>query len=178
MAHLTLIVEPDRDEPSFASVYVDGTVAGRAYRFMLDTGAARTQLATDEYTGSLPTVGADSSAGAFGRRASDPLVTVTGLVAGPLRAAALDVTRAAAGPNLLGLDVLGRHRCLFRFDAGVMAVDEPDAGAVAHPLLLGERGHPYVDLHWPGVTGRAVWDTGAGPTLVNRGQSPPFRISW
>jgi hypothetical protein len=168
VAELALIVEPDQDEPSFACVYVDGTVAGRAYRFVLDTGAPRTQLTTDECTGSLPTVGADSSAGAFGSWASDPLVTVADLVAGPLRAATLDVTRAADGPNLLGMDVLGQHRCVFRLDAGVVAIDEPDGVEAGHPLLLGERCHPYVDLHWPGVTGRAVWDTGSGPTLVNR----------
>jgi hypothetical protein len=168
MAELALVVEPDRDEPSFACVYVDGTVAGRAYRFILDTGAARTQLTTDEYTGSLPAAGADSSAGAFGGWASNPLATVTGLVAGPLRAATLDVTRAADGPNLLGMDVLGQHRCVFRLDAGVVVIDEPDGVEADHELLLGERRHPYVDLHWPGATGRAVWDTGSGPTLVNQ----------
>jgi hypothetical protein len=32
VAELALIVEPDQDQPSFACVYVDGTVAGRAYR--------------------------------------------------------------------------------------------------------------------------------------------------
>jgi hypothetical protein len=53
-------------------------------------------------------------------RASDPLVTVTDLVAGPLRAATLDVARAADGPNMLGMDVLGQHRCVFRLDAGVV----------------------------------------------------------
>jgi len=145
VAELALIVEPDLDEPSFARVYVDGTVAGRAYRFVLDTGGARTQLTADECTGSLPTVGADSSAGAFGGWASDPLVTVTDLVAGPLRAATLDVARAVDGPNVLGMDVLGQHRCVFRLDSGVVAIDEPDGVEAGHPLLLGERCHPYVE---------------------------------
>ena len=116
MAELALIVAPDQDEPSFACIYVDGTVAGRAYRFVLDTGAPRTQLTTDECTGSLPTVGAYSSAGAFGGRASEPLVTVADLVAGPLRAATLDVTRASNGPNLLGMDVLGPDRVIYAMD--------------------------------------------------------------
>jgi hypothetical protein len=26
----------------------------------------------------------------------------------------------------------------------------------------------YLDLHWPGVTARACWDTGSSATLVNR----------
>jgi hypothetical protein len=66
------------------------------------------------------------------------------------------------------MDVLGQHRCVFRLDAGVVAIDEPDGVEAGHPLLLDERCHPYVDLHWPGVTGHAVWDTGSGPTLVNQ----------
>jgi hypothetical protein len=168
MGELTLIIEPDQDEPSFAGVYVEGTVAGRAYRFLLDTGAARTRLATDEYTGSLPVAGADSPAGAFGGRADDSLVTVTDLVAGPLRAAVLDVGLSGDGPNLLGMDVLGQHCCVFRLDAGVLVVDETDRLEAGRDLLVGEQGHPYVDLCWSSVTGRAVWDTGAGPTLVNR----------
>jgi hypothetical protein len=49
-------------------------------------------------------VGADGSAGAFRGWASDPLVTVTDLAAGPLRVATLDVKRAAGGPNVLGMD--------------------------------------------------------------------------
>jgi predicted aspartyl protease len=168
MAELTLIIEPDQDEPSFASVYVDGTIAGRRYRFILDTGAARTRLPRDEYTATLPSAGTDSSAGAFGVETRDPLVTVTDLTAGPLRAARLDVGLTGNGPNLLGMDVLGEHRCVFRCDAGLLAVDEPARTEASLDLLVGERGHPYVDLCWPGATARAVWDTGAGPTLVNR----------
>jgi hypothetical protein len=39
---MPLIIEPDLDDPDCAEVLVDGTVAGRPYRFLLDTGAART----------------------------------------------------------------------------------------------------------------------------------------
>ena len=140
MGELALIIEPDQDEPSFAGVYAEGTVAGRAYRFLLDTGAARTRLATDQYTGSLPVAGADSPAGAFGGRADDSLVTVTDLVAGPLRAAVLDVGLRGDGPNLLGMDVLGQHCCVFRLDAGVLVVDETDRLEAGRDLLVGEQG--------------------------------------
>ena len=168
MRLVPLIVEPDPDDPDFASVLVEATVAGRPYRMLLDTGAARSQLVADEYTLSLSPVHEDSSSAAFGGEVTDPVVTVTDLVAGPLRIPALDVTRSESGQgNLLGMDVLGRHRCHFRLAAGVLDLETP-GGEAGHELLTGRRGHPYVEVNWPGVSGLACWDTGAGATVVNR----------
>ena len=165
---MPLIIEPDPDDPDFASVLVEATVAGRPYRMFLDTGAARSQLVADEYTLSLSPVHEDSSSSAFGGQVTEPVVTVTDLVAGPLRLPALDVTRSEGGQgNLLGMDVLGRHRCHFRLAAGVLDLETP-GGEAGHELLIGGRGHPYVEVNWPGVSGLACWDTGAGATVVNR----------
>ena len=33
---------------------------------------------------------------------------------------------------------------------------------------MSRRGHVYVEVHWPGISGSACWDTGSGATLVNR----------
>ncbi len=87
---------------------VDVTIAGRPYRLLLDTGAARTQLAADEYTSALRPVGEDVSSASFGASVIEPVVTVTELAVGPVRIARLEVTRGqrAAGP-VLGMDVLG-----------------------------------------------------------------------
>ena len=169
MRQVPLIIEPDPDDPDFASVLVEATVAGRPYRMLLDTGAARSQLVADEYTLALSPVHGDGSSAAFGGEVTDLVVTVTDLVAGPLWIPALDVTRSESGQvNLLGMDVLGRHRCRFRLAAGVMDLDAPD-GEGEHELVIGRRGHPYVEVNWPGVSGLACWDTGAGATVVNRG---------
>jgi gag-polyprotein putative aspartyl protease len=163
-----LIIEPDPDDPDFAAVLVEATVAGRPYRLLLDTGAARSQLDADEYTRALTPVDGNLSSGAFGGRVTDPVVTVTDLIAGPLRVPALDVTRSEHGlGNLLGMDVLGQHRCHFRLDAGILDLETP-GGEARHELLVGRRGHPYVEVNWPGVRGLACWDTGAGATVVNR----------
>ena len=162
-----LIIEPDPDDPDFASVLVEATVAGRPYRMLLDTGAARSQLEADEYTLSLSPVHGDSSSAAFGGQVTDPVVTVTDLVAGPLRIPALDVTRSERRlANLLGMDVLGQHRCHFRLAEAVLDLEAPGYEA-SHELLVGRRGHPYVEVNWPGVSGLACWDTGAGATVVN-----------
>jgi hypothetical protein len=178
MRQVPLIIEPDPEDPYFATVMVDGSVAGRPYRFILDTGAVRTLLGTDEYTASLTPETGDVSFSAFGGSTADPVVTVTDLAAGPLGADTLAVTRAGGGGpgpgpgpgvrNLLGMDVLGRYCCHFRLDAGVLELDAPPGYRADHDLLMSGRGHVYVELRWPGVTGQACWDTGSGATIVSR----------
>jgi hypothetical protein len=169
VGQVPLIIEPDADEPDFASVLVDATIAGRPYRLMLDTGASQTDLDPDDYTSGLTPVSEDSSAGVFGVPVAYPVVTITDLVVGPLRLAALDVRlneRAAGGA--LGMDVLGRHRCHFRLDAGTLNVDPPPGAELENEVLMDRRGHPFIEVRWPGASGRALWDTGSGPTVVNR----------
>jgi hypothetical protein len=164
-----LIIEPDPDDSDFATVMVDATIAGRPYRLLLDTGAARTQLNADEYTSALRPVGEDASSASFGASVTAPVVTVTDLAIGPLRLATLDVTRSERGQGqVLGLDVLGRHRCHFRLETGVMELGAPPGIQAENQLVLGPRGHVYLDAHWPGVTARACWDTGEGATVVDR----------
>lgn len=168
MRQVPLIIEPDPDDPEFAAVLVDATVAGRPYRLMLDTGAARTQLNADEYTSALRPAGRHESSGALGGAASDPVVTIPGLAAGPLRVAGLDVARSdRCLGNLLGMDVLGRFCCHFRLDAGLLGLDPPPGAELSEQVVRGGRGHVYVQARWPGASGRACWDTGAGPTLVD-----------
>jgi hypothetical protein len=42
-----LIIEPDPDDPGCALSLLDGTVLGGPLRFVLDTGAVRTQIVAD-----------------------------------------------------------------------------------------------------------------------------------
>jgi predicted aspartyl protease len=171
MRQVPMVIEPELDDPGCAIVMVDGTVAGRPYRFILDTGAARTQLEADEYTAALSPVTGDASFSAFGGRSADPVVTITDLAAGPLQAATLAVTRVERGGpdirNLLGMDVLQRYCCHFRLDASVLELEAPPGYRADQNLLMSSRGHVYVDVQWPGVTGHACWDTGSGATVVN-----------
>jgi len=147
---------------------VDATIAGRPYRLVLDTGAARTQLNADEYTSALHPVGEDASSASFGSSVTEAVVTITDLAIGPLRLATIDVTRSERGLNpVLGMDVLGRYRCHFRLEAGVMELDVPPGVESENQLTLGPRGHVYLDARWPSVTARACWDTGAGATVVD-----------
>jgi len=175
MAILPIQIEPDPDDPGCAVPFVEGTVAGRAYRFVLDTGAARTTMVADEYTAGLDVVGADEGHAAFGA-VSETVVTVTDVSVGPLVSASLDVARAdgqGPGEHLLGMDMIGRYRCHFRFGAGVVDI-RPSQGRNARgaDLTVGRRGHCYVDVTWvqaQGVSAHANWDSGAGITIVHEG---------
>jgi hypothetical protein len=115
-----LIIEPDPDDTDFASVMVDATIAGRPYRLVLDTGAARTQLDADEYTSGLSPVGEDSSFAAFGGRVTDPVATITDLDVGPLRLAELDVVNSTLRypvDLILGYPTMRQADWLFDFPA-------------------------------------------------------------
>jgi gag-polyprotein putative aspartyl protease len=169
MHAIQLHVEPDPDEPEFASVFLDVRVAGRPYRLLLDTGAARSQLPADEFTASLREVGTDSSAGAFGADVAADVVVIPDLVLAGLVVHDLEVTRSRGGPGLLGMDVLSRYRCWFRLAAGALELNDGVGVGGEHDLILGRRGHPYVQLTWPGASGVACWDTGASVTVVDDG---------
>ena len=177
MPQIPLIIEAEPDDPDCAVVMADGTVAGRPYRFIVDTGAARTQLEADEYTCALEAAPGEPSSGAFASHSDPVVVTVTDVAVGPLRAATLDVTRVSPAlphtRNLLGMDVLRRYRCLFRLGAGLLEVEAAAGGQAGRGLQTDSRGHVYVDVHWPGVTGQACWDSGASITIVNQG----FRLA-
>jgi hypothetical protein len=171
LGEIPLIITPDPDDPDCAVVRVDGTISGRPYRFVLDTGASRTQVVADDLTTPLPSHGPHDARGIFARR-RDALVTVTDVAVGPLRVATLQVVRVDASrpgtDNLLAMDVLTRRCCHFRFDAGALLLGPSPAPGSLRPLRMDGRGHVYVDVRWPTVRGLACWDTGAGITVVDR----------
>jgi hypothetical protein len=167
MSAIPLIIEPDPDDPGCALVLVDGTVSGRPRRFVLDTGAARTQVTSDSFTSTLTHIGREAAPGIFGRH-ERPLVTLPDLQVGPTRVSDLPVALGGGGPedrSLLGMDVLGQHRWTFDFGHATATVDGATSGQ--QPLRLGAHLHPVVDVSWPGLRVEAVWDSGSGVTIVD-----------
>jgi predicted aspartyl protease len=171
MHQIPMLVQGDPDDPDCADVTVPGSIAGRSCWFRLDTGAARTQVLADGDLADLVPVRSESSAGAFGQAASFQVVTVTDLAVGDLVIPEVDVTRVAPGPGqqyLLGMDVLGRYRCRFRFDTGLLELAESATAGADLDLTVDDRGHPYVELSWDGVSASACFDTGGGITAVDK----------
>jgi hypothetical protein len=67
------------------------------------------------------------------------------------------------------MDVLGSHRCDFHFDVPRIDLDREEPPVSAwQPLATAPHGTPTVPVRWEQIVVEAVWDTGAGATLVDQ----------
>jgi hypothetical protein len=162
---------PDDDAADTGNLLVEATVGRRPYLLMLDTGAPRTELITDDYLAALPACGQHSSGGSFGQREHSDVVTIPGLSAGDLTTGPVAVVRVDPFPgrqHLLGLDLLSQHCCEFRFRAAELLLSSSPDTRAALDLLRDRPGHIYLELAWGAATATTVWDCGAGITLVDQ----------
>jgi predicted aspartyl protease len=164
-------VVPDDEDEDAALLFVDGAVGGRSYRFLLDTGAARTSVRTDDYTAGFARVGADGSAGIFGESSGEDLIVVPSVHLGPIAKTDVTVARARGGPAggaVVGMDLLADHRLHLLFSERRAAVDPPSEPAgEGQALVLDRSQHPYVEVYLGDTVAGAVFDTGAGITVVD-----------
>ncbi|SMB97655.1 retropepsin-like aspartic protease [Deinococcus hopiensis] len=172
MTTFELIVQPDAEEPGAAEIFVAGVVAGRPYHFLLDTGAARTTLPYDAHTATYPTAGNHRGSGVFSAFHED-LITVPRVVLGPIVRTDMTVIRTSgqtSGHPLIGMDLLKEHCLLFRFGERRVWVDPARftvESSLNQELWLDKAAHPYVSVWFGALEAQAVWDTGAGITVVD-----------
>lgn len=175
MAEFRLIIKPDADEPDGAEVLVDGFVGGHPYRFLLDTGAARTAIVFDDYTATFASAEKNNASGVFAPSSED-LITVPSLEVGPISRQNVQIVRPAGqNPhlrNLIGMDLLKDFCCHFCFDQNRVFVDPPETAAsiptsAFQDLHLSARFHPYVDVLLGSAPASALWDTGASITIAD-----------
>ncbi len=171
MSEFKLIIIPDPEEPEAAEVYVDGTIAGRPYRFLLDTGAATSSVVWDDYTSEFGSIEKHDSSGVFARH-SDDLIIVPSIEIGPVSKHNFMLARMAAPNsqrrNLIGMDLLKDFCCHFYFDENRVSVDATKEDSYDfQELVLDNRFHPYIDVRFGTVKASAVWDTGSGITVVD-----------
>ena len=143
-----LVIELDPEEPEAGSVLVDGSVGGHPYRFLLDTGAATSRVAYDDYTAQYASTGGHPSSGVFAT-SHDDLITVPSIQIGPISRFNFTVVRAAAGAphaaNLVGMDILRDFRLHVDFTGHRLQVDAPDSlsnDRTWHAMRMGRRFHP------------------------------------
>lgn len=117
-----LLIEPDPEDVDCATLCVDGHVDGRAARFVLDTGAARSQIVANNGVPIPLSSAGGTSTGVFGASSFGTTV-VSELRVGSTKASNLTVdVVGAVGPrprHLLGLDFLGSHSLTVNFDEGL-----------------------------------------------------------
>lgn len=171
MSEFDLIIKPDEEEAEAAEVLVDGTIDGHTYRFLLDTGAARTTVVFDAYTSTFDCIEKSDSSGVFAASNQD-VIRVPIIELGPISKKDFPLVRMEENDpvrtNLIGMDLLKDFCCHFLFDENKVVVqDEPETDLPLQELLLGKKFHPYVDVQFGTLKARAVWDTGAGMTVVD-----------
>ena len=171
MTEISLVVEIDEEDPQCAVVLVDGAISGHAYRFVLDTGASRTQVVADAFIDTLETSGEHHSHGIFSP-STQRTVQLPDLEVGPICSSSIEASVAVDTHGivhpLIGMDLLKDHRLQFCFDRGVLIVDETAVGHELHPLVVDDAHHLYVEASWPTASASCVWDSGAGMTIVDK----------
>lgn len=171
MSEINLITVPDPEEPEAAEIFVEGSIGGREYRFLLDTGAARSRLIFDEYSAGFASTEKSHSSGVFARTSED-LITVPDIRSGPIFRQDFPMVRvnqdAGDTRSLIGMDLLKDYRCHFLFNENQVLVDASlEEKLNLQNLLMDKPYHPYVEVDFGAVKAKAVWDTGAGITIVD-----------
>lgn len=173
MSEINLIIKQDEEEVEAAEIFVDGTIDGHQYRFLLDTGAARTRVISDDYTSTFSSIDISNSSGVFAKT-SDDLITVPSIKVGPISKNEFAVARMVAKGteirNLIGMDLLKDFCCHFFFNENRVSVDVIDAlgtGYTFQELFFDSKFHPYIDIHFGTLRAKTVWDTGASITVAD-----------
>lgn len=169
---IPLTVLPDESDDVALQAWVDVAADGVPLRMLVDTGTTRTAVPHVEPFASRTISPGPGGRGVFGATATDPLIDLNTLQAGDLVTNSLLVERQPelwVHPPLLGMDVLGSHACLFDFADRTLHLDaEPQVTSGWLPLTTEPHRTPTVEVIWAAATLTAVWDTGAGITIVDR----------
>lgn len=157
---------PDPEVPGCADVVVSVEVDGRAMRAVLDTGVLGTLLI--DLPSSARPVGSRETSGLFGTE----VVTeweVSDVRIGALRADVLTVGRIDGGSgrqSVVGLDLLSTGPWQLDLSSRTLLTGEPLLRGVAYRPT--RHGRILTEMRWPTATATALWDTGAGITLIDR----------
>lgn len=173
MSSIPLVVLPDPEDEYGLQAWTDTVADGVPLRLLVDTGTPRSAFPHVAPFTTRPGRSSQGGRGAFGAPGEEEtLVVAAALRTGDLVTRKLLVQRQPEGwrhPGLLGMDVLGSHRCDFHFDVPRIDLDRvepPSAGW--HPLTTAPHETPAVRVAWGQTSVTAIWDTGAGATLVDR----------
>lgn len=146
MNRIELQYKFDDELQDTAEVWINGVIEGTKQKFILDTGCATTSLFYNDFSSKFKSLGEHEYSSAFGKALSDT-IEVKSIGAGPIQHANIQISRTRDGgndKNLFGMDLL------------------------SETLHLDSRSIPFLELNLPSSKAIAVWDTGAGITIVNR----------
>jgi len=169
VSKIALEIVPDPDDDQCAMVQAIGFVNGLETRFMVDSGAARTQVVNSPGLHFGEAVATHSSNGVFGA-STRSVHRLDHLVVGDLTWQQIDVVVEEPGEHimpLLGMDLLGQYSLTFDFARAELHLDERVIAEATFPIWRGAGGHLYVEAQLGDTVAHCVWDSGAGMTVVD-----------
>lgn len=164
--HVPVECVPDPEVAGCGNAFVSVAVDDLVVRAAFDTGAPRTTLI--DLPSSARLVGGGETTGAFGTEDVTDW-EVGGIRLGSLRAGPLTVHRIEGGAGrhpVVGLDVLGTGSWQLDLRDGTLVTDAPSPEGT--PFERAANGHLLTEMRWPAATATALFDTGAGITLIDR----------
>lgn len=173
-----LEIEPDAEMPGAAVVWVTAEIDGQPVRFVLDSGAARSQV----IEGEVPVIAVDvpqssGSRGVFSQPGRS-IATLGSVRLAGVHRDGLHVTLAEPGNpvgNLLGIDFLDGRIWTVDFSSACLSAEADELADHAKdrpwwPLDRDTHGHVRLSAYWDELSApHAVWDTGAGVTVLDAG---------
>ncbi len=168
MPQVPVTLDPDPNDDRALQCWVDADAAGAKHRLLLDTGSRRSSVPREGAFATAELHGTGTGRGASGDSATDQLIRIRSLGVGDLTMEDVLVELQPENwshPPLLGTHVFEPYVCAFRFSKGRIDVDVDDHADAAS---WGDSWTPAVELCWDETLVRAVWDTGAGITIVDQ----------
>ncbi|MBC7458367.1 MAG: aspartyl protease family protein [Bdellovibrionaceae bacterium] len=171
MSKIELEIKFDDDFQDTAEVWIRGFIEGIEQRFILDTGCSRTSLCFNDFSAKFNSLGEREYSSAFGKALSD-FIEVKNISAGPIDLKNVLISRTRKDgndKNLFGMDLL--KDSILHFLPGDKALEIIPAfpqDLVSEALYLDSGSIPFIELNFPDAKAIAVWDTGAGITIVDK----------
>jgi hypothetical protein len=159
-------LEVERGSLGSGKLFATARFDGHPVRCLLDTGANASNVAGEAFAG-YPAVGLSRSKGAGNVVATEPEVEVASATLGPLQRQRLRVARVAGQTGTIGMDISGQRPFTLQVGARPALIWNARQ-ALDQAGLRQHRGEISVPVTLAGQPMRALWDTGAGLTCVDR----------
>jgi predicted aspartyl protease len=170
MKSFDLVINHDKEVEEAAEILVDGVIGGRTYRFLFDTGANITRVRNDDYINRFESQSSKDTYGIFSKMKNEQII-VPKLALGPIEKIDFQMYRydkESPAHNIIGMDFLHDHSYFFNFVENNVEVDKQGFDELEFfDLQIGNKVKPYVDVYVEDTKVRAIWDTGAGITVVD-----------
>lgn len=159
------------EHQDIAEIWIDGQVDGSSQRFILDTGCSRTSLYFSDFSAKYTSLGSRQYSSAFGPAMSD-FIKVSQISSGPIQHSDIIIARTASGgndKNLFGMDLL-KNSILHFLPRQKKVEFLSNSSFITHSqnLYLDSGSIPIIELDINNKAAIAVWDTGAGITIVDQ----------